>query len=210
MKKFYFLVSIASFMSFSSFAQISKGSIWLGGNIGFSNSKNANGENSKSDYYSISPSIGVAVKENTILGIELNFDRSNFKSELNSVEISHYGIAAFERKYWEILNRFYAFGHFQLAYAKEKRNNDYTNATEKSNGWSASLSAAPGLAFAIGKRCHLETMLNDLFYVNYGESKNNTTNVSGITSYDSHSISGGINFEGASTITLGVRFLVGK
>jgi hypothetical protein len=210
MKKIYFIVSVASVLSSSTFAQVSKGSIWLGGNIGFSSSKNGSGENSKTDYYSISPSIGVAVKENNILGIEWIFNRSNFKSELNEGEISHYGIAAFDRKYWDIVNRFYAFAHFRAGYANEKRENHYSTDTEKSNGWSISLTAAPGLAFALSKSCYLETMLNDLFFLNYSKANNNMTNMAGITSYESHSVSGGINFEGTSTITLGVRFLVGK
>src|SRR5688500_5274887 len=104
MKKISLLLTGIAFFSLIASAQIPKGSIWLGGNIGFSTSKEEGGIDSKHSSYSISPAIGTAIKENTILGVQFNF--SQYKNEnLNGEQVVQYmGADLFERKYWSLLN----------------------------------------------------------------------------------------------------------
>jgi hypothetical protein len=211
MKKLTLLIAIALFFLSSIQAQISKGSVWLGGNIGFSNSKNETGESFKNNYYSISPAIGVAIKENLILGLQFNYDRSVFKTEFNDQTIEHYGVDLFERKYWTIVKRFYAFGQFDLGYTKEKQKSIYGTSKEEINGWALSLGAGPGLSFELSRRFQLETLLSDLFYLSYGKSKRTNTDPNGIVSETKRqSSSGGVNFDNASNLTIGIRFLLKK
>jgi len=102
-------------------AQIKKGSTYLGGSIGFSSSKlepNNSSTNGKSKSVSINPAVGVAVKNNLIAGINLNYGHGNSKGFQSSQDYknSNYGAGVFMRKYWSVLNRLYFFGQSDLGY----------------------------------------------------------------------------------------------
>lgn len=208
MKKNLFFLSIALFFFTFTHAQISKGSIWLGGNIGYNGSKDGQTGTKQSLFY-FSPGIGTAVKENLILGIQLDFSKSKFENGGDQTG-SAYGADLFLRKYWTIVKRLYVFGHFQGGYRSTKDESEYTNYHKTVNGDVINLGVSPGLAFSINRKIQLESKFNNLFFVSYNKTKTNQI-VSGTeTSFDGHSFSGGINLENAYSLNLGVRFLLGK
>ncbi|HYJ38264.1 MAG TPA: hypothetical protein VEV87_06590 [Chitinophagaceae bacterium] len=78
------------------------------------------------------------------------------------------------------------------------------------NGWTTSISASPGLSFALNKRFHLESAFYNLFYFAYTQKQTDLTNNLGKATYDSHSIGGGVILENVSYFNLGFRFLLNK
>src|SRR5690349_21291248 len=103
MRKSLLLVLIAVSISTISFSQITKGSIFLGGDLGFSTqtSKNPGGKTDQSGF-NISPVFGKAVKENLVVGGRLNFAYAhidNYEGPGSEFKSSTYGVGAFIRKY---------------------------------------------------------------------------------------------------------------
>jgi hypothetical protein len=74
---FSFAILFASVAS----AQISKGSLFLGGNISTASSKVElpNGQEQEQKGFMISPAIGTAIKNNLIVGVDLTY--SKYESE---------------------------------------------------------------------------------------------------------------------------------
>jgi hypothetical protein len=208
MKKIYLLLCANFFVVSIVNAQITKGSLWLGGNVGFSSAKNGNGENSKTSSYSISPSIGIAVKQNTIIGVLANFTHYHFQDSFSDQVSSSQGGAIFLRQYWQIISRFYAFGHFAAGYTYSNQTNETQNTKNEVKGWTVGLSASPGIAFSANRWFQLEAWLSNLFNVSYSNRNYKTTSSSSQSSYDSHSITSGINLDNAGAFNLGVRFLI--
>ena len=208
MKKIYLVVSMNFFVLSFANAQITKGSLWLGGNIGFSSSKNNNGQNSKENIYSISPSIGTAVKQNTIVGLQANFTSDHYENSAIDQKSSNSGAGVFLRQYWQIVNRFYAFGHFTAGYSSNNQTNESQNYKYEVNGWSVGLGASPGVSFSVNKWFQLEAGFSNLFYLNYSQKNTKTTSTTSQSSVDSHVVSAGINLENASSFNLGFRFLI--
>jgi hypothetical protein len=208
MKKIYLLIC-ANFLVLGFVnAQITKGSLWLGGNLGFSSSKNDNGQNSKQSSYNISPSVGTAVKQNTIVGLQLNFTHDHNAYSSSEQTNSNSGGGIFLRQYWEIVKRFSAFGHFTGTYSSINQTNESQNYKNEVKGWSIGVGASPGVSFEVNKWFQLEAGFYNLFYLNYSNKNNKTTIPSGQSSYDGHSVSAGINLENASNFNLGFRFLI--
>lgn len=98
------LLTGASFflLSLASSAQITNGSVLLGGGIsgGRSTVENNNQENKYSSF-SVYPSIGLAVKENTVVGLRLTYSHSKSAPANNpyTQEQKGYGAGLFYRKY---------------------------------------------------------------------------------------------------------------
>jgi hypothetical protein len=81
MSKFFFSFLVA-LLTISAHAQISKGSILLGGDVGFGDTKNSYNYGSN-DYTGggFSLSVGKTIKENKVVGISLGFTSSKQISE---------------------------------------------------------------------------------------------------------------------------------
>ena len=209
MKKITLLLSAILLIVAISNAQISKGTIWLGGSIGYGNSKQGE-QNFKQRNINISPAVGVAVEENTIMGIQLNFSKSKFESSTGSQESHAYGADLFLRRYWQIVNRLSAYGHFRAGYASTKEENKSPNYSREVPGWSIGLGATPGIAFSINKKFQLEAGFNNLLYINYNKSKSHVVNAGMSSYFENENFSGGLNFDNASSLQIGVRFLIGN
>src|SRR4051812_20144592 len=73
------LLTFASlfFLSFTSSAQITKGSVLLGGGISGGKGKSGSSPNeSTSSSFSLYPTLGIAVKDNAVVGLRLSYSRS--------------------------------------------------------------------------------------------------------------------------------------
>ena len=102
MKKFLLLFFSISLCTLFASAQITKGSVLLGGGLSFGTNKSEppNGAETKQTNYGIGLSAGVAVKENTIVGGSLNYTYSIQKNEtfngtITQFESSSYGAGVF-------------------------------------------------------------------------------------------------------------------
>jgi hypothetical protein len=131
------LASLCLTLGFLSKAQISKGSVLLGGNITFhSHIDEGDREKVKSTGIWITPSVAVAVKENTILGLQLGYSRSDFTEEQGySTESNKYRSGIFLRKYFSLAERFYVFGEGNTYFDRLDEETKSGSSKTETKGW---------------------------------------------------------------------------
>jgi len=183
MKRLY-LSSCLLFAGFLSQAQISKGTVLLGGDINFQTYKDEiNSGNvpqtvttSKQTGFFFQPSVGKAIKDDLVLGFDLDFGYSSTPGQTGS-QFNEDGAGIFMRKYKGLGNRFYLFGESDLAFSYTDQQNNFLPGTEPSftedKGYSISLTFTPGVAYAVDRKWLVEIDLPSLLYANYSQSKEN-------------------------------------
>jgi hypothetical protein len=175
-KNFYLLLVLIS-CSLVSRAQISKGSILLGGSLQFNAQNNNNGqpspEKSSGSNFGFSPSIGKAIKDNLIAGIDLTYGHSQATDNQNggpSVSSSNdnYGIGVFLRQYMPLGKGFSFFTQEGIGgvYFQVKSEDAVTD-----KGYQLSANFSPGLAYNVTRRLQLEIGFLNFFFANYSHSK---------------------------------------
>ena len=106
-KQFFFIYILTSFFALPSVAQIKKGAIFLGGDIGGSTQKstysNSPNTDKQSSFY-IAPVFGKAIKENLVFGVNASVRVFNSKTTgtANENKQHSYGASIFLRKYKQI------------------------------------------------------------------------------------------------------------
>lgn len=200
-------------------AQITKGSKLLGGNLSFGQSKldsDIAQSEIKSSTFNISPSIGIAVKENLIAGVNIGYSTGKQKqvsSNLTVLDAKITGFVAgvFIRKYKQLAkSNFYLFGEGALDYSnmkeerKEQMPDQFTTKTH-----SVSLSVKPGVSYAVNNRLHLELGLNNLFNAGYTATKQSNNQNDNTVKQNSFGVSTNIT-NISNNISVGVRFLLAK
>lgn len=203
-------------IAFISQAQITKGSVLLGGGISaFSSKSENNNVESKSHGFNFRPSLGFVIKDNQVLGFTVGYGRNQTKFE-NSPQTStgnNYGAGVFYRKYIPLSKSFYLFGEAGFGYYSSKSENaaittqSYKNTQEQTN---TGLSLFPGIAYAVGKRFHLEASLNNLVTLYYSKNKSEQTFQGNVSKNESKGVSMDVNVSSTAPITLGFRFIIGK
>jgi opacity protein-like surface antigen len=195
-------------VSLSTKAQIGKGSVWLGGGIGYNSEKNDNitSIDSKTQSFNINPGIGIAVKDNTIVGVDLKYSHEKKENDPSvgapERKTNTYGIGIFVRRYVPVINKLYIFGQGRAGYDFTKQTDKIASSTSKSESWSTGLNFTPGVSFAVNNKIHLESGFNSLFSINYGHTKSLTSK--------GNSFSAGVNLDNSSTFYIGIRFLINK
>ena len=174
MKKFTFFIVVTLCVSSISFSQINKGSVLLGGNIsfGFGTTENVTNTipntstNYKNHGFLVSPSVGIAIKENTILGIGLSYGNSKNGDEQSpqSQNTSSVGGNIYVRKYLLLGKNFYLFGQANTYYNYTKQDNKTANGDM--NNYKVSrigFNFYPGLSYAVNRKLHLDAGINNLW-----------------------------------------------
>src|ERR1700742_2487147 len=157
MKKFYLFFSLL-LVGYLSQAQIGKGTILLGGSLSVgssSDNQSANGvagAKITSSSVGLSPSIGLAVQNNLVLGLHLIYDHQDESQDtVSSSKANDYGLGVFLRRYKYLGDRFYFFGESDLNFIYEHSRNGqpgdlYSSETKTSL---FSLGFAPGVAYSL-------------------------------------------------------------
>lgn len=177
--KILLFAAIFSTLFFSqSNAQINKGTIWLGGQLSFISQHNTYNTPSfpanSSNNIVISPSIGKAIKDNLIAGVDFNYAYSkstynpgNPGSPTNSQTTNNFGVGVYLRKYAPLGKNFYLFGQGRLGGTSLDSEVKYQSTVYSSNkGYSIDLGFYPGISYQVSKRVQFETGLNNLFDIN--------------------------------------------
>src|SRR5687768_15131500 len=106
MRKVYLLIFTAVLTTNFVHAQIPKGSTWLGGSLGFYHSEDNtySDEIAKYSSLSINPSIGKAIKDNTVLGLGVRYlrQKSEHMNNYHERTANYYTLEVFGRKYGQI------------------------------------------------------------------------------------------------------------
>jgi hypothetical protein len=201
----------------SAHAQIPKESIWLGGSIGYGSTKNdyANSTlESKSHTVSFSPAVGVAVKDNLIVGVMLSYTNKKTKNigYVEKAKETSTGGGVFVRQYVPIVNKLYLFGEASALFRSLKSNEElsYNNPSmkNKTKGWDAGLALTPGVALGINKKVQLESGFNSLFSAVYNKRKIDNSGTA--DDYTQKNFNAGIALDNESLFYVGVRFLLSK
>ena len=189
MKKMLLILALATF----SFANAQKGTILVGGNIGFTSEKNENqGEERKSNSFGFSPKVGYQFHDNWTAGVEFALSSSKSTSSLNSIGESEskfnvFKVGAFVRYSVPLSETFSVFADLVAGFQNQK-NKDYINGSltseSKADGLYAGITPALfinmkkgfGLNFSIGglgyETLSFDTSDTDVskFYFNFGKT----------------------------------------
>ena len=208
MKKITFSCFLFVFLASVLHAQINKGSILLGGNIGFSTNKTKD-TSLKNNSVSVTPVAGIAVKENLIVGISLNYGHSenNLYSPSAETEYKSYGAGIFVRKYVPLGKGFYFFGETGLNYQNYSDSYIYGSQKNERKVQNISIDLYPGVSYAVSKKFQLEFGLPQLVTLGYSKTHNL---VNDATTQKTN----GVNFNAAassfSSFILGFRIFLPK
>jgi hypothetical protein len=184
MKKLYLSFSLL-FIAILSQAQISKGTILLGGDFGFgtiSDKMTTDGTTpvvppttTKNSQFSLYPSIGKAVKDNLVIGVNLGLGYSTQSGNPNYKE-NDYGLGVFMRNYKYLGSRFYFFVETELGFSYSDYTQDdstsYPN-HEDSKSYGISLGLSPGVAYSLSSKWQLEAEFPNVLSAQYYYSKIN-------------------------------------
>lgn len=217
--KLLFSVVFVCTLLTTSYAQINKGTIWIGSNFSYA------GDKPKSDQQttfweirtvSILPSFGVAIKENVVLGIfgkySNSFSEQKSTSYYSKRDEKTYGGGLFVRRYVPVFKRFYLYGEGRLGYNKSKVEENWANTsvvgTSKLKSWETGLTFTPGIAYGITRSILLEAGAAALFDARYKSTESIYNPYT--QSNSAKTFTAGVNLENASAFTIGIRILINK
>ncbi|HTE25159.1 hypothetical protein [Flavitalea sp.] len=202
----HLLITVITFTSLSASAQISKGSVFLGGNLYFSTQKNEN-YNYKNTNLGISPSIGKAIKQNLVAGFDITYQNQQTRNN-DSTKTSQQliGGGVFIRKYAPIGKGFYLFGHARAGGSYNTTKQE-SNSSDESMGYTVNLNAYPGISFEVNRKLHLEASLPGLLYISHGMDKYTRTDGS---EYKQSAFSVGTSISNATELSVGLRVLIAQ
>lgn len=206
-------------------AQVKKGDIVLGGNLGYSNQSQSAlvspPETTKSNSLNINPSIGKAIRDNLVLGIDIAYFHSTSSQNpaaTSSITQNENGFLAgvFLRRYKPIGAGFSLFGQAELSgnyshsTAEMPSTAQFAETSDHSNGFGFTLQLYPGIAYALNRRWQLETSLPNFFSINYNHYKETQQyNTQPAQSTSDHSFSISSSLTGSDEFTVGVRYFIG-
>ncbi|HTI94343.1 MAG TPA: outer membrane beta-barrel protein [Puia sp.] len=171
------LSSLAVFITLLSHAQIKKGTVFIGGNINF---LHQSGKTDDSIYiaanpatnFSFSPSVGWAIKDNLVFGIDLGYgyqkDSYNYPGPAYYNKLNSYSGGVFLRKYKTLGSGFYLFGQTDLGFTYTKTDHSAGRAApDQTKTSTVGLSFYPGVAYRLSSHWQLETGLPGLAHITY-------------------------------------------
>lgn len=228
MKKKLLAVSIGMLCLHIAQAQISKGSLFLGGSLNFGSQGNKStpinpatgaAQESKHNSWTIRPQIGKAIHENKILGLfftiggQRNENISGTMSQTQKTNL--YGGGIFYRQYFPLSKRFFLHGESSLGISAFKQTSRYTDATinrlqSDNKGTQIGLAIAPGISFAASRKLFLEASFNNLLAATFETGQGTTYNSQGNPSstHEFNNFSAAANANGFSNLSIGLRWIL--
>ena len=172
MKKIFTLSFLFILFASALHSQINKGSVLLGGNVGFSTNKTKD-TSLENNSVSISPVIGIAVKQNLIVGISFSYghNKNNLYAPNAQAESESFGAGIFARKYIPLGKGFYLFGETGLNYQDYSNTYMYPSQKTELKIQSININLYPGISYALSKKLQLEFGLPQLVTLGYSKSR---------------------------------------
>jgi outer membrane autotransporter protein len=195
-------------------SQISKGSVLLGGSIGFYKSTtSAESFTSNSNTTILYPVAGIAIKDNWVTGLQAGFARSSSKNSNGSHDqqnnFSSAGI--FSRNYLLLGKGVYLFNHGDLSYLQSRyQQNNNPDQIRNHNVKGITLALTPGISYAVSKRFHLETSLNQLVSLSYSKTETEHISLLGRNLEKQKNLAFQSNLSSTIPLSIGFRFLLAK
>ena len=155
-------------------AQVTKGSVLLGGQLSYNNNDYTSNDQHVS-YGVFNISAGKAISENTVFGVNLTYSPAWVKNYYNygvgplKYTSNGYGIGIFYRKYKGLGKEFYFFGEAGAGYtgSNQSGKNDAGNKILSGHTYGGNIYLMPGIAYRISKKFFLEVTIPNLFFAQY-------------------------------------------
>jgi hypothetical protein len=223
MKKLYCLLLALTACIFAR-AQVSKGSFVLGGNLLYDNQKDnitggqtGSGSTFKSNQLTVNPSIGKAIRDNLVLGLDIAYMHGNSTSNANgttSTPSDGFTLGVFIRRYKFLGSGFALFGQAEIGggYSHAHAINAPGNmpAADVTNVGSGYLTFYPGIAYALNRHWQIETGLANFLSISYYHSRETTSNTNQPDQIDTrHDFNLTSGLSGNDFFTVGVRYIIG-
>jgi len=225
MKKLYFLCAVVLGCTAVQ-AQVKKGDIVLGGNLGYNHSSskedNSGITTSSGNNLAINPSFGKVIKDNLVLGFDVNYTHGSATYTGNNTTTGNGGGGGvFLRKYKPLGNGFYLFGQSSLTgnYTHNAQVNPSVGQgqiqNETGDVTSFALQFFPGIAYALSPKWQLEAGLPSFFSITYSHAREKELFTGGVgiptlTSETNNNFSITSSLTGSNTLTVGVRYFIGN
>lgn len=142
--------------------------MWVGGSLGFNNSK-VDGDESSVTNFSIKPEVGYSLNEKWDVALGIGYSFSDANRSTNTFSINPYARYKFVQA-----GNFYAFCDGGVAYATKHMQGDEDNTNSFGVGFN------PGIGYDLTEKVTLVAHVGDLSYIHawQGDAKKNTFNLS--------------------------------
>ena len=220
MKKLYFLVA-GIFLYTIVQAQINKGEIILGGNVGYSEQTGSSSIpviTTKIESWNVNPSFGKAIRDNLVLGLDINYGHSSYNNGDPSYSngADSYKAGLFLRRYKPLGNNFYLFMQSMFSVSYTHGTASYLNggnavySHDDNKTFGLALQIYPGISYAINRKWQLETGLPNFLSMAYNHTRD-VVNTAGQSDQSSsgHSLQISSSLTGNNQFTVGVRYFIG-
>lgn len=209
MKKITLALFSMLFIFCAAQAQINKGSVLVGGSVGVISEKS---DAQKNTQVNISPSLGVALRQNLIGGVFLNYGSVKNNGAIYSPSRQHsYGGGVFLRKYNPLGRGFYFFWEprigYYYAYSKSPINGPISTDFDITKTNSVYLGLGAGVSYAISKKFQLELSLPQVVNASYGTLKETSA---GNVLPERHTFQANVYASPVQDLQVGFRFLFMK
>lgn len=221
MKKICLLFGVIAIFSLTTTAQIKKGSILLGGQIGYNNavsnySSTQPDQKSNSAVFNIAA--GKAFKEDKMLGAAISYSHFNADYNYNNIGNTYYNVNAdrynfdvFYRQYKKLAKDFYLFGEMGGGYfgGKQTDTDLPANAKTRLTESGGRVYLTPGIAYRVYKKLQVELLIPQIAGINYAVQKRSSlSNSAGNSTQNQFGFNTSLNSSLLSNIGLGFRFVL--
>ncbi len=211
------LLSLLIILSvYSASAQFNKGDILIGGDLSYSNNKLTSPyspEEQKNNSGIFDISLGKAIKENALFGINLTYgtfsNTSGTGPDRATMTNHDYSIGIFYRAYKSLGKDFYIFGQAGAGYngSTGSTTDSAGNQLSTSTGNGGSIYVTPGIAYKISKKFFLELSIPQLFSIAYTSSTTKSESVTTGTN-DNFGVNANLSSNPLNSLGLGFRLIL--
>jgi hypothetical protein len=212
----FLLTLLITFSCFLANAQFKKGDVLAGGTLSYSSTKSTmvdNPDDQKSNTGNFNISLGKALKENTVFGVNISYQPHSVTSGSGANwtrdRTDGYGISIFYRMYRNLGKEFYLFGEAGGGYIGSTSSLKDRAGDKLSTGTSSGgqIYVTPGIAYKISSKFFLELSIPQIFSAAYTSAK--TKSGSAVTaSSDDFSIGANINSNPLNSLGIGFRLIL--
>ncbi len=201
-------------------AQIAKGTTYLSGSVGYSQTETNNGNN-KLEKFNVLPTVGYFVGTNLAVGLGIGYQTEKETAistvlfpaatavTTNETKKPAFVVAPFVRKYWTLGDKLYFFGQLAVPMTFGKTEIESTtvtttgsttttvSASSEAKYTQVGVTVKPGLDYFLNKNWSIEATIGEFGYNNFKPKDGDATN----------NYSFGLNL---STVTFGVKYVFAK
>jgi hypothetical protein len=212
MKKFFLYILLFFALTSTTHAQLTKGTVLTGIDLGAATTRSESSRpyDYKTTNLLLAPTVGLVIKDNTLMGMSVSYGRSKNEYETSSIKTDHYGAGAYYRRYMPLGKKFFLFGQAGAGYAAIDKEETFQTGRTNSRESVLSLGLSPGVAYTITKRFQLETGLGSMLGLQYQWDQVTNSYPSGQYGAKRSGVNVFANASPLSELYIGIRLVLGR